>query len=108
LGERNKPLHSSRQGVGSRFRLATSGSPLSLPEPSSRLERARHHTRLCSDSTQSRAALRKGLSGTGSKAGGPRYLHRFATERTVSTDPTAAGGNTTLLSLQEENEVVAS
>ncbi len=39
------------------------------------------------------------LSGTGPKAGGPRYLHRFATERTVSTDTTAAGGNATLLSL---------
>jgi RHH-type transcriptional regulator, proline utilization regulon repressor / proline dehydrogenase / delta 1-pyrroline-5-carboxylate dehydrogenase len=43
------------------------------------------------------------LSGTGPKAGGPHYLHRFATERTVSTDTTAAGGNTTLLSLQEEH-----
>ena len=42
------------------------------------------------------------LSGTGPKAGGPRYLHRFATERTVSTDTTAAGGNATLLSLQED------
>jgi RHH-type transcriptional regulator, proline utilization regulon repressor / proline dehydrogenase / delta 1-pyrroline-5-carboxylate dehydrogenase len=44
----------------------------------------------------------EGLSGTGPKAGGPRYLHRFATERTVSTDTTAAGGNATLLSMQEE------
>jgi RHH-type proline utilization regulon transcriptional repressor/proline dehydrogenase/delta 1-pyrroline-5-carboxylate dehydrogenase len=43
------------------------------------------------------------LSGTGPKAGGPRYLHRFATERTLSIDTTAAGGNATLLSLQEEN-----
>ncbi len=42
------------------------------------------------------------LSGTGPKAGGPRYLHRFATERTIATDTTAAGGNATLLSLQEE------
>ncbi len=42
------------------------------------------------------------LSGTGPKAGGPHYLQRFATERTVSTDTTAAGGNATLLSLQEE------
>jgi RHH-type proline utilization regulon transcriptional repressor/proline dehydrogenase/delta 1-pyrroline-5-carboxylate dehydrogenase len=41
------------------------------------------------------------LSGTGPKAGGPRYLHRFATERTVSVDTTAAGGNATLLSLDE-------
>jgi RHH-type proline utilization regulon transcriptional repressor/proline dehydrogenase/delta 1-pyrroline-5-carboxylate dehydrogenase len=45
----------------------------------------------------------EGLSGTGPKAGGPRYLHRFATERTVSTDTTAAGGNATLLSLQESD-----
>jgi RHH-type proline utilization regulon transcriptional repressor/proline dehydrogenase/delta 1-pyrroline-5-carboxylate dehydrogenase len=44
----------------------------------------------------------EGLSGTGPKAGGPRYLHRFATERTVSTDTTAAGSNATLLSLQED------
>jgi RHH-type proline utilization regulon transcriptional repressor/proline dehydrogenase/delta 1-pyrroline-5-carboxylate dehydrogenase len=42
------------------------------------------------------------LSGTGPKAGGPRYLYRFATERTVSTDTTAAGGNATLLSLADE------
>jgi len=45
----------------------------------------------------------EGLSGTGPKAGGPRYLHRFATERTTSIDTTAAGGNASLLSLQEEN-----
>jgi RHH-type proline utilization regulon transcriptional repressor/proline dehydrogenase/delta 1-pyrroline-5-carboxylate dehydrogenase len=48
------------------------------------------------------------LSGTGPKAGGPRYLHRFATERTVSTDTTAAGGNATLFSLGEEAETVTS
>jgi len=41
------------------------------------------------------------LSGTGPKAGGPRYLHRFATERTVSVDTTAGGGNATLLSLDD-------
>jgi len=41
------------------------------------------------------------LSGTGPKAGGPRYLHRFAAERVLSTDTTAAGGNASLLSLQE-------
>ena len=41
----------------------------------------------------------EGLSGTGPKAGGPRYLHRFATERSVSIDTTAAGGNATLMSL---------
>ena len=43
------------------------------------------------------------LSGTGPKAGGPRYLHRFATERTVSVDATASGGNATLLSLDDED-----
>ena len=41
------------------------------------------------------------LSGTGPKAGGPRYLHRFAVERVVSIDTTAAGGNASLLSLQD-------
>jgi RHH-type proline utilization regulon transcriptional repressor/proline dehydrogenase/delta 1-pyrroline-5-carboxylate dehydrogenase len=44
----------------------------------------------------------EGLSGTGPKAGGPRYLHRFATERTLSVDTTAAGGNASLLSLAED------
>jgi RHH-type proline utilization regulon transcriptional repressor/proline dehydrogenase/delta 1-pyrroline-5-carboxylate dehydrogenase len=43
----------------------------------------------------------EGLSGTGPKAGGPFYLHRFATERTISVDTTAAGGNASLLSLSE-------
>jgi RHH-type proline utilization regulon transcriptional repressor/proline dehydrogenase/delta 1-pyrroline-5-carboxylate dehydrogenase len=43
----------------------------------------------------------EGLSGTGPKAGGPRYLARFATERSVSIDTTSAGGNATLLSLGE-------
>ncbi len=41
----------------------------------------------------------EGLSGTGPKAGGPRYLHRFATERVVSINTTAGGGNATLMSL---------
>ena len=41
------------------------------------------------------------LSGTGPKTGGPRYLHRFATERTISIDLTASGGNATLLSMEE-------
>ena len=40
-----------------------------------------------------------GLSGTGPKAGGPNYLPRFATERTVTTNTAAVGGNATLLSL---------
>jgi RHH-type proline utilization regulon transcriptional repressor/proline dehydrogenase/delta 1-pyrroline-5-carboxylate dehydrogenase len=42
----------------------------------------------------------EGLSGTGPKAGGPRYLQRFALERTVSINTTAAGGNVALLSLE--------
>jgi RHH-type proline utilization regulon transcriptional repressor/proline dehydrogenase/delta 1-pyrroline-5-carboxylate dehydrogenase len=37
------------------------------------------------------------LSGTGPKAGGPHYLLRFATERTVTINTTAAGGNASLL-----------
>ncbi|QJQ31756.1 bifunctional proline dehydrogenase/L-glutamate gamma-semialdehyde dehydrogenase PutA [Sphingomonas lacunae] len=39
----------------------------------------------------------RGLSGTGPKAGGPHYLLRFAEEKTVSTDVTAAGGNAALM-----------
>lgn len=45
----------------------------------------------------------EGLSGTGPKAGGPHYLFRFATERLLSVDVTAAGGNTSLLSMNEES-----
>ncbi|MGN6268941.1 MAG: L-glutamate gamma-semialdehyde dehydrogenase [Sphingomonas sp.] len=41
------------------------------------------------------------LSGTGPKAGGPHYLFRFVAERAVSIDTTSAGGNATLLSLDE-------
>ncbi|HET6631793.1 MAG TPA: bifunctional proline dehydrogenase/L-glutamate gamma-semialdehyde dehydrogenase PutA [Rhodanobacteraceae bacterium] len=41
----------------------------------------------------------EGLSGTGPKAGGPHYLLRFATERTLTINTTAAGGNATLLTL---------
>ena len=44
----------------------------------------------------------EGLSGTGPKAGGPNYLKRFAVERVVSIDTTAAGGNASLMSLEEE------
>lgn len=40
-----------------------------------------------------------GLSGTGPKAGGPHYLHRFVTEKTVTINTTAAGGNTSLTTL---------
>ncbi|HSC09702.1 MAG TPA: bifunctional proline dehydrogenase/L-glutamate gamma-semialdehyde dehydrogenase PutA, partial [Rhodanobacteraceae bacterium] len=35
----------------------------------------------------------EGLSGTGPKAGGPHYLLRFVTERTLTINTTAAGGN---------------
>ncbi|MBP6707604.1 MAG: bifunctional proline dehydrogenase/L-glutamate gamma-semialdehyde dehydrogenase PutA [Candidatus Accumulibacter sp.] len=41
----------------------------------------------------------EGLSGTGPKAGGPHYLYRFASERTLSVDTTAAGGNAGLMAL---------
>jgi RHH-type proline utilization regulon transcriptional repressor/proline dehydrogenase/delta 1-pyrroline-5-carboxylate dehydrogenase len=40
-----------------------------------------------------------GLSGTGPKAGGPHYLPRFATERVVSTNTAAQGGDPALLNL---------
>jgi RHH-type proline utilization regulon transcriptional repressor/proline dehydrogenase/delta 1-pyrroline-5-carboxylate dehydrogenase len=39
----------------------------------------------------------EGLSGTGPKAGGPRYLHRFAVERVLSVNTAAAGGDTRLM-----------
>jgi RHH-type proline utilization regulon transcriptional repressor/proline dehydrogenase/delta 1-pyrroline-5-carboxylate dehydrogenase len=39
----------------------------------------------------------EGLSGTGFKAGGPNYLLRFATERTVTVNTAAVGGNLALL-----------
>jgi len=41
----------------------------------------------------------EGLSGTGPKAGGPHYLERFAVERAVTIDTTAAGGNASLLTI---------
>ena len=43
----------------------------------------------------------EGLSGTGPKAGGPLYLQKLATERVVSVDTTAAGGNASLMSIEE-------
>jgi RHH-type proline utilization regulon transcriptional repressor/proline dehydrogenase/delta 1-pyrroline-5-carboxylate dehydrogenase len=43
----------------------------------------------------------EGLSGTGPKAGGPHYLLRFANERTLTINTTAAGGNASLLTLGE-------
>jgi RHH-type proline utilization regulon transcriptional repressor/proline dehydrogenase/delta 1-pyrroline-5-carboxylate dehydrogenase len=39
----------------------------------------------------------EGLSGTGTKAGGPNYVEAFAVERVRSTDITASGGNARLL-----------
>lgn len=41
----------------------------------------------------------EGLSGTGPKAGGPNYIHRFAAERTVTINISAQGGDPELLSL---------
>ncbi|MBI4357185.1 MAG: bifunctional proline dehydrogenase/L-glutamate gamma-semialdehyde dehydrogenase PutA [Gammaproteobacteria bacterium] len=40
----------------------------------------------------------QGLSGTGPKAGGPHYLFRFATEKTITVNTAAIGGNVELLS----------
>lgn len=39
------------------------------------------------------------LSGTGPKAGGPHYLLRLVTERTLTINTTAAGGNASLMTL---------
>ena len=44
-----------------------------------------------------------GLSGTGPKAGGPNYLQRFALEQVVSTDNAAAGGNASLVTMEDES-----
>jgi delta 1-pyrroline-5-carboxylate dehydrogenase len=38
----------------------------------------------------------EGLSGTGPKAGGPHYLLRFCSERVVTVNTAAAGGNVEL------------
>ncbi len=43
----------------------------------------------------------EGLSGTGPKAGGPHYVARFATERVICIDTTAAGGNASLMAAME-------
>jgi RHH-type proline utilization regulon transcriptional repressor/proline dehydrogenase/delta 1-pyrroline-5-carboxylate dehydrogenase len=42
-----------------------------------------------------------GLSGTGPKAGGPNYLHRFALEQVVTVNTAAAGGNASLLAEED-------
>ena len=44
----------------------------------------------------------RGLSGTGPKAGGPYYLHRFATEQTITINTAAIGGNASLLTIAAE------
>jgi RHH-type proline utilization regulon transcriptional repressor/proline dehydrogenase/delta 1-pyrroline-5-carboxylate dehydrogenase len=41
------------------------------------------------------------LSGTGPKAGGPHYMPRFATERTLTINISAVGGNASLLALED-------
>jgi RHH-type proline utilization regulon transcriptional repressor/proline dehydrogenase/delta 1-pyrroline-5-carboxylate dehydrogenase len=41
----------------------------------------------------------EGLSGTGPKAGGPHYLYRFATERTLTVNTAAVGGNASLFAI---------
>ncbi|SDY81619.1 bifunctional proline dehydrogenase/L-glutamate gamma-semialdehyde dehydrogenase PutA [Nitrosomonas sp. Nm33] len=46
----------------------------------------------------------EGLSGTGPKAGGPNYLQRFATERVVTINTAAVGGNVALLSRGRVNK----
>jgi RHH-type proline utilization regulon transcriptional repressor/proline dehydrogenase/delta 1-pyrroline-5-carboxylate dehydrogenase len=43
----------------------------------------------------------RGLSGTGPKAGGPRYLHAFACEKVISVDTTASGGNASLVMIDD-------
>jgi RHH-type transcriptional regulator, proline utilization regulon repressor / proline dehydrogenase / delta 1-pyrroline-5-carboxylate dehydrogenase len=43
----------------------------------------------------------EGLSGTGPKAGGPHYVLRFCTERTLTVNTAAVGGNASLLALSD-------
>ncbi len=43
-----------------------------------------------------------GLSGTGPKAGGPDYLSRFALEQVVSVNTAAAGGNASLIAMEDD------
>lgn len=42
------------------------------------------------------------LSGTGPKAGGPHYMFRFATERTLTVNTAAVGGNAGLMDLEDD------
>ena len=59
-------------------------------------------TRSARLSVCSRSAV-KGCPVPGPKAGGPHYLARFATERVISTDITATGGNIQLLGLSDRS-----
>ena len=43
-----------------------------------------------------------GLSGTGPKAGGPDYLRRFALEQVISVNTAAAGGNASLIAMEDD------
>lgn len=43
-----------------------------------------------------------GLSGTGPKAGGPGYLRSFMTEKTITNNISAVGGNADLLELSDD------
>ncbi len=45
-----------------------------------------------------------GLSGTGPKAGGPHYMLRFATEKVLTINTAAIGGNTDLFRLNESGD----
>jgi RHH-type proline utilization regulon transcriptional repressor/proline dehydrogenase/delta 1-pyrroline-5-carboxylate dehydrogenase len=44
----------------------------------------------------------QGLSGTGFKAGGPRYLYKFAVEKVLTVNIMASGGNADLLTLNAD------
>ncbi|MCX7552795.1 bifunctional proline dehydrogenase/L-glutamate gamma-semialdehyde dehydrogenase PutA [Marinicella sp. S1101] len=44
-----------------------------------------------------------GLSGTGPKAGGPGYLRQFMTEKTITNNISAVGGNADLLELSDDD-----
>lgn len=45
----------------------------------------------------------EGISGTGPKAGGPQYLYRLCTEKTISINTTAAGGNASLMAMDDKD-----
>ncbi|MFQ5954034.1 MAG: bifunctional proline dehydrogenase/L-glutamate gamma-semialdehyde dehydrogenase PutA [Kiloniellales bacterium] len=54
-----------------------------------------------------RIADAAGPTGAVPSSGARRYLHRYATERTVSVDTTAAGGNAALMAMQETPRALA-